>query len=148
MDEHRAQEPNELAEDTWSEYLAELSQGCVGAGTSVRITNDGQRRPGAAGTLSWPLQAIRYDRRRREIEVAVGDSASQPALRCFIHQVRRVFEADPLTGHAILVVDRDGIGTLIEIRMAALRTQTAARVKGAVSGCGAGRERRLRQLVG
>lgn len=122
----QATQRRELPEAVWEDYLQELSRGCAGACTSVRVGTGTEPRLRGAGMLNLPLRLLRYDPRRREIEVAMGERASHPALRCFIRDTRRVFTAHSPAGSTIVVVSRAGIRTLIEISADSVCTSASA----------------------
>ncbi len=106
----------ELASGTWSETLRELSRDCTGGAAAVRSSGAGRSSPRPASPLYWPLQVLRYDEERRELEVSVGlTRGARPSLRCFVSEPRRIFLARRRGRRALLVFDASGASTWIEL---------------------------------
>lgn len=109
-------EPIELDEGAWAGFLDALSVDAAGAGTSVQVARRGGDSLAVAPATLRPLHAIRYDRERRALEVAVGGAeAARPALRCFVVDPRRLLAAESEHARTILIIDAGGTGTLIRI---------------------------------
>lgn len=85
--------------------------------------------------LFGALQGIRYDPRRGELEVVLGETPSLSALRCFMSKPRRIYEGRSPDGRVILVVEHGGTRTVIEIgARAALGPTPPAAARGALVG--------------
>ncbi|HEX3512363.1 MAG TPA: DUF5335 family protein [Solirubrobacteraceae bacterium] len=108
----------ELPREGWAEYLDLLSADHAGGVANVRARTRGDEDSGARATFR-PLRNIRYDARRRELEVAVGADALSAPLRCFIAEPVRILAGESTAGHVVLVVDRAGTHTSITVRRAA-----------------------------
>jgi hypothetical protein len=114
----------ELARGTWVAAVQEISRECAGGAAHVRSSGaHGSVRP--TSPLCQPLQALRYDEQRRELEMAIGlDADERPTLRCFVSDPQRIFAGRWKDARVLLVCDRTGTRTLI--RLAATRHAGAA----------------------
>lgn len=105
----------ELARGTWGDALLELSReygGCAARVGSSRA--DGSLRPTSPPHGS--LQGLCYDEARSEVEVAIGLAAcKRPSLRCFVSEPQRIFIARRKGRRSIVIFDRSGTRTLIQL---------------------------------
>jgi hypothetical protein len=106
----------ELASSAWSETLRSLSRECTGGAAAVRSSGAGGSSLRPASPHYRPLQGLRYDEERRELEVSIGlDRGARPSLRCFVSEPRRIYLARGPEGCALIVLDASGASTTIEL---------------------------------
>ena len=109
----------EIAPGTWSETLRSLARECTGGAAAVRSSGTGRSSLGPASPPYRPLQGLRYDEARRELEVSIGlDRGARPSLRCFVSEPRRIFLMRSHDVRALIVLDASGASTWIELAAA------------------------------
>lgn len=110
-----------LDNDSWTEYFDSLS-GCAerlkAAVTLARVPlwPARARRQGPPAATGGLLEAIRFDRRRDEIEVAIcQNGAAGASIRYYVPAPRSVTVEESALSKLIAVTDAEGIRTLISI---------------------------------
>ncbi len=110
-----------LENNSWSEYFDSLTtcaEGLTAAVTLARVPLSPARagRPEADSLRGGLLEAIRFDARRNEIEVAICQNGTSGAsVRYFVPAPRSVTVEETSMGKVIAVTDAEGVRTLISI---------------------------------
>jgi hypothetical protein len=115
----------ELARSSWGDSLQALSRECAGGTAHIRSAGaDGTESP--TSLLDSALQGLRYDRVRREVEVSIAlEHGALSRLRYFVVEPDRIFVGRRSDGRAILVLDRNGARTLIQLSTASAANGSA-----------------------
>jgi hypothetical protein len=105
----------ELVPPIWSEYFAAVTLEDAGSLTQVRAVSG--TRPAAVGApIARPLRQISFDGNRHVIALSVGGtSADRPAVRYFVSDPSRVFAIEAAGLRRILILDTDGLRTLVRL---------------------------------
>ncbi len=115
----------ELARGAWQSCLRALSEECAGGTALLSCSTASSASVGAARRRRYhPLRELRYDDARGELELSIGGGLP---MRWFIAAPQRVFLLRRRRGWTLLVSDRSGVETLIQLSAAKHQRKGAAR---------------------